>query len=72
MDGYLLVIIATLIVFFLLAALLLVPVYRFLDREQQASKAWTPEKIAERLQQRRASTDGADPDPPQEETRQDG
>ncbi len=59
MNGYTFVIIATLIGFFLLAFLLLVPVYAFLEREQRASEEWTPEKIAERLRTRRAATDGA-------------
>lgn len=59
-TGYALLIVATLIGFFLLAYLLLAPVYHFLDREQQASKEWTPERIAEKLQERRASTNGTD------------
>lgn len=68
MGEYTLVIIATLIGFFLLAALLLTPVYSFLEREKQASKEWTPEKIAERLQKRQASKDGAETRDPSGET----
>jgi len=43
--------IPTLVVFFTLAALLLVPIWRFLDREQEVSKQWTPEAVAERLEE---------------------
>ena len=60
MSGYVVLILATLVGFFALAYALLAPVYSFLEREQQASKEWTPERIAERLQERRASTNGAD------------
>lgn len=49
---YLPVILATLVGFGLLAALLLVPVSRFLDREQEVAEEWTPEAVAERLRQR--------------------
>lgn len=71
MGEYTLLIIVTLIGFFLLAALLLVPVYSFLERERRASEEWTPDKIAERLQKRRASTDGSDPDRPRKEAKRD-
>jgi len=60
MGSYSLLILATLVGFFALAYVLLAPVYRFLEREQQASKEWTPERIAERLEERRASSNGAD------------
>jgi hypothetical protein len=59
MGSYSLLILATLVGFFALAYVLLAPVYRFLEREQQASKEWTPERIAERLKERRASSNGA-------------
>lgn len=62
MGGYTLLIVATLIGFFLLAALLLAPVNAFLEREKELSEKWTPEKIAERLREQRTSTDGAKPD----------
>jgi hypothetical protein len=56
---YLPIIAATLIGFGLLAALLLVPVYRFLERERKVAKKWTPEALAERLQkQQRTATNG--------------
>jgi hypothetical protein len=57
---YLPIIVATLVGFGLLAALLLVPVYRFLERERKVAKKWTPEALAERLQeQQRTATNGA-------------
>lgn len=59
MDSYDLLILATLIGFFALAYMLLAPVYKFLEREKQASKEWTPERIAEKLRKRRASTNGS-------------
>lgn len=69
MGEYTLVILATLIGFFLLAVLLLAPVNSFLEREKKVSEEWTPEKIAERLQEKRASTDGAtETNDPSEET----
>lgn len=49
---YLPIIIATLVGFGALAALLLVPVARFLDREQEVAEDWTPEAVAERLRER--------------------
>lgn len=56
------IIVGTLVGFGLLAALLLVPVYRFLEREQQVAQKWTPEVLAERLQERR-STNGSETEP---------
>jgi len=41
MDDYTLVIILTFFGFIGLAALLLVPVYRFLNREERLSESWT-------------------------------
>lgn len=46
--------IPTLIIFFTLAALLLVPIWRFLDREEEVSKQWTPEAVERRLAEQRA------------------
>lgn len=60
---YLPIILGTLIGFGVLAALLLVPVSRFLDREQEVAEDWTPEVIAERLQERKqTATNGANAD----------
>lgn len=42
------VILGTIVGFFSLAALLLVPVYRFLNREEKVSEAWTKEALAEK------------------------
>lgn len=57
MDGsvlfdpqYLPIIIATLVGFSALAAALLVPIWRFLDREQKVAEKWTPDQIAEQLE----------------------
>jgi len=56
---YLSVIVATLVAFGSLAALLLVPVYRFLEREQEVAEKWTPEAVAEHIRERRqAASDG--------------
>lgn len=45
MDKYHLAIILTTIGFFALAALLLVPVWRFLNREEQISREWTEDAL---------------------------
>lgn len=58
---YLPLIIATLVGFGALAALLLVPIYRFLDREQEVAEKWTPEALAKRMQEKQQTTrNGAD------------
>ena len=49
---YLPIILGTIVGFGLLAAALLVPVYRFLEREQKVAEQWTPEALAERMQER--------------------
>jgi hypothetical protein len=56
---YLPIILGTLVGFSVLAALLLVPISRFLDREQEVSEKWTPEELAKRLNEESASTNGA-------------
>ncbi|NBC18528.1 MAG: hypothetical protein GVY18_14575 [Bacteroidetes bacterium] len=58
MDFYTVVIILTLLGFLLLAALLLVPVYLFLKREERASQRWTKDVLARRSQ-RETSSNGA-------------
>jgi len=56
---YLPIIVATLVGFGVLAALLLVPISRFLDREQEVAQDWTPEAVAERIRKRqRTATNG--------------
>jgi len=58
---YLPVIVGTLVGFAALAALLLVPIWRFLDREQEVAEDWTPEAIAERMHERQqTATNGRD------------
>lgn len=62
---YLPIIVATIVGFGLLAAALLVPVYRFLEREREVAEKWTPEALAERMQERQrtngtGATDTAD------------
>lgn len=52
---YLPIIVGTIVGFGLLAAALLVPVYRFLEREKKVAEKWTPDALAERLRQRRAA-----------------
>jgi len=60
---YLPIIAGTLVGFGLLAALLLVPVYRFLERERKVAKRWTPEALAERMRNDDSTAaNGADPD----------
>lgn len=54
---YLPIIVGTIVGFGLLAALLLVPVHRFLEREEEVAEEWTPEALAERMRERR-ETDG--------------
>jgi hypothetical protein len=49
---YLPIIAGTLVGFAALAALLLVPIYRFLDREEEVAEDWTPEALAERMRER--------------------
>ncbi|PSQ95551.1 MAG: hypothetical protein BRD55_09945 [Bacteroidetes bacterium SW_9_63_38] len=60
---YLPIIAGTLVGFGLLAALLLVPVYRFLERERKVAQEWTPEALAERMQEKQSTTtNGAESD----------
>jgi len=63
-----LITIPTLVVFFTLAALLLVPIWRFLDREQEVSKQWTPEAVAERLEERDDAVTAENPATPEDES----
>ncbi|HKL89507.1 MAG TPA: hypothetical protein VJ884_10930 [Salinibacter sp.] len=58
---YLPIIVGTIVGFGLLAAALLVPVYRFLEREQKVAQKWTPDALAKRLRQRRAA-DATEPE----------
>ena len=46
------VILGSIVGFLLLAFILLYPVYRFINREEEESKSWTPKQIARRQQRR--------------------
>jgi hypothetical protein len=59
---YLPIIVGTLVGFGLLAAVLLVPVYRFLERERKVAQEWTPEALAERMQEQKSATNGTPDD----------
>lgn len=48
LDAWTIIIITTLFGFLALAAMLLVPVYRFLRREERTSREWTPSEMAKR------------------------
>ena len=52
------VILGSVVGFLLLAFVLLYPVFRFINREEEASRSWTPNQIARR-QQRRGDGDAA-------------
>lgn len=64
---YLPVIVGTLVGFAALAALLLVPIYRFLDREEEVANEWTPEALAERMrEQKHGAANGTEEPAPEE------
>ncbi len=54
-----LIMIMALVGFFLLAAILLVPVYLFLKKEKKVSEQWTPEAVARRIRETPPSPNGA-------------
>src|SRR5690606_9698632 len=54
MDEYGLIIVLALIGFIVVAALVLYPVYKFLLRQEEISRDWTEEKLAERLSKRKS------------------
>lgn len=58
---YLPIIVGTLVGFGILAALLLVPISRFLDREQEVAQDWTPEAVAKRIQERQETATNGTP-----------
>lgn len=57
-SDYVVVILVAFVGFVALAALLLVPVWRFLRREEEAAKQWTPGKSSAPVEQR---TNGEEP-----------
>lgn len=60
-SSYYGIIVVTLIGFLLLAALLLVPVYRFLRREEITARSWTEEELEKSARRRDELEDKADP-----------
>jgi hypothetical protein len=58
MDEYGLIIVLALIGFIVVAALVLYPVYKFLLRQEEISRDWTEEKLAERLSKRKSGSNG--------------
>ena len=56
--SYTTIIIITLLAFLALAFALLYPVYRFLEREEETSKQWTREKLAERRGRKKEDENG--------------
>ncbi|TDI77597.1 MAG: hypothetical protein E2O84_00710 [Bacteroidetes bacterium] len=52
MDEYTVVILVSLVGFALLAAILLVPVYRFLKKEEKISEQWTVEALQKRSKEK--------------------
>ncbi|WP_456425204.1 hypothetical protein [Rhodocaloribacter sp.] len=59
MDEYFVVIVLTFVGFVALAAILLVPVYLFLKREERASQSWTREELARRYREQPPAANGA-------------
>jgi hypothetical protein len=59
MAEYALPIVLTFVGFVTLAAILLVPVYRFLNREERKSRDWTEEALAARRMREGPPGDGA-------------
>ncbi len=57
-------ILATLLGFFGLAAILLVPVYRFLKREEAISARWTPEQLRRQADAAESQRNGSDTSTP--------
>lgn len=66
-DSIYLIIALTFFGFLALAALLLVPVYRFLTREERSSRDWTDDAIAKRHRREAPPSmgDGASHEPPE-------
>ena len=60
MDTYTLIILLTLIGFLALAALLLTPIYFFLNREEARGEEWTRATLAERMKRKPPQSNGHD------------
>lgn len=61
------VIFGSVVGFLLLAFILLYPVLRFINREEKASQAWTPDEIARAARRHRHGGDGDTAETPEEE-----
>ena len=61
MDNYTLVIILAALGFFVLAAILLVPVWIFLGKEEEVAKKWTVESLAKRSENPGSTDNDSDP-----------
>lgn len=55
--SYFPIIVLTVVLFAALAAVLLIPIYIFLRKEEEASKLWTPEQLARRIQKEQERAD---------------
>lgn len=60
MDLYNVVIIVSFVGFCALAAILLVPIYRFLKREERASETWSTDELLRIAQERDAKENAVD------------
>lgn len=56
-NDYTMIIIATSIGFFSLAAILLVPIYLFLKREEKASEEWTKDALNKPFDNQKANSE---------------
>lgn len=63
-SDYTLIIVGAFFGFLALAALLLVPVWRFLRREEEVARDWTPEKIVPPAEARTNGEDDGVAEPP--------
>lgn len=55
---------AATVLFFLLAFVLLYPVWRFLKREEEVSRYWTEEELARAARRKAHGADGSEAEPP--------
>ncbi|MEM9998418.1 MAG: hypothetical protein AAF809_12010 [Bacteroidota bacterium] len=62
MGSIYVIMLVTLVGFFLLAFVLLYPFYKLIKNEQRKEALWTPDAIARRTRQSRAGGDGAGAD----------
>lgn len=65
-DNAYLVIVGSVVGFLVLAFILLYPVHRFLNREEESSRSWTQDEIARRQQRLGDGSAHGDPEPPED------